>query len=296
MSKRYASLLLSVFIGPVIVHAADDTQKIAVADKLQIPGGTLKSGSYTFSVEDRLPDRAIVRISSDSSDKRYLLLTVPNSKLAADSASQLLYFGTNSGNKDALKAWKCPTCSAPLEFVYPKLEAVKITDASTEPVLAVDPTYDKLPSNLSADDMKVVTLWLLSPERITADNVGVGVKAAKYTPDTAPAAETASAPAAETASAPAVSQPPATVPSPAPVSPTPTPEPTVSASNTAPVQTASAAPSSTNESISAPLERAPGARNQLPKTASNTYTFLLCGIGCFAAALALRFKRATAAV
>ncbi len=269
-----ASLLFSLLVSPVVGRAADDSQKINIADKLEIPGDTLTAGSYTFSVEDRLADRAIVRISSDSDNKHYLLLTVPNSKLTADSSDQLLYFGTNTSKKDALKAWQCPTCAAPLEFVYPKLEAVKITDASAEPVLAVDPTYDKLPSNLSADDMKVVTLWLLAPERITADNVGIGVKAAKYAPDTAGAASTA-----------AVSQPAAPTAAPA------APEPTASGSNAAPVQTATTAASSTTEPASASR-----GRRQLPKTASNTYTILLCGIGCLAGAIALRLKRARVAV
>lgn len=46
--------------------------------------------------------------------------------------------------------------------------------------MAVDPESDKLPANLSPDDMKVVTLWLLSPERVEAGHHGVGLKAAKY--------------------------------------------------------------------------------------------------------------------
>ncbi|MDQ2840511.1 MAG: hypothetical protein M3Y72_05620, partial [Acidobacteriota bacterium] len=46
------------------------------------------------------------------------------------------------------------------------------------PVLAIDPTYDKLPANLSRDDMKVVTLWLVSPKRIV-EGKGEGADAAK---------------------------------------------------------------------------------------------------------------------
>ncbi len=67
-----------------------------------------------------------------------------------------------------------------LEFVYPKLEAAKISRESGESVLAADPESDKLPVNLSADDTKVVTLWLLSPKRVTADHRGEGLTAEKY--------------------------------------------------------------------------------------------------------------------
>ena len=86
-------------------YAAEDHQTVTVSDKLQIPGATLKSGTYTLSVEDRLADRAIVRISSSSSDKHYLLLTVPNGKLSAGFDDSLLYFSTSADKKDALRAW-----------------------------------------------------------------------------------------------------------------------------------------------------------------------------------------------
>ena len=179
---------LAFVLPGVLFAAAKDTQTVTISDKVAVPGAELSAGSYVFSVEDRLPDRAIVRIASAEGDKHFLLLAVPSAKLTRSGGDGVNYF-TNSKDhsKAALKAWSCASCTAPLEFVYPKLEAVKITDESTEPVLAVDPSYDKLPSNLSSDDMKVVTLWLLSPERITAENVGEGVKAVKYTPAAATA-------------------------------------------------------------------------------------------------------------
>ena len=170
----------------------------------------------------------------------------------------------------------------PLEFVYPKLEAVKLTDDSTQPVLAVDPTYDKLPSNLSADDMKVVTLWLLSPERITADNVGKGVKAVKYTPD-------ANVSSQETASnsAPAASQP---EPTPAPAVAAPAPSENVTSQPSAPVETAHTAAPVVSE-VASNTQAPVSVRRQLPKTASNTYLLLFSGMFCLAAATAVWVKR-----
>lgn len=171
----FASLTPALFALP-----ADHSQRLVVDHRLEIPGAELQPGTYDLSVEDRLRDRAIVRISAASGDKHYFVLAVPNAKLADDSSDGIVYFNARQESKKAVHAWKCPTCSAALEFVYPKLAAVKLTDETAQPVLAVDPAYDKLPANLSTDDMKVVTLWLLSPERITADNVGQGVRAAKY--------------------------------------------------------------------------------------------------------------------
>ncbi|MBV9761880.1 MAG: hypothetical protein JO340_15065 [Acidobacteriaceae bacterium] len=183
VSGRYlhSALALGALLGAAgRGWGAPETQIVRLAQKLQIPGATLESGEYTFSVEDRLRDRAILRIQARGSERRYYLLTTPSDKLGTATANGLIFFRSDAGEDGALKGWACPGCSMPLEVAYPKPEAVKITRKSGEPVLAVDPQYDKLPQNLSADDMKVVTLWLLSPKRITADHRGEGVAAAKY--------------------------------------------------------------------------------------------------------------------
>ncbi len=172
--------LLASIVVPVNARAVHSTQNFTLSEKLQIPGAVLQPGDYTFSVEDRLQDRAIVRITSADGKKHFLALTVPDAKLPHANADGLIFFSSVDSRKQVLRGWKCPDCRAGLEFVYPKAEAAKITDASAESILAVDPPYDKLPANLSPDDMKVVTLWLLSPQRITAKNKGEGVSAEKY--------------------------------------------------------------------------------------------------------------------
>jgi hypothetical protein len=143
---------------------------------LQIPETLLAPGKYTFSLEDRLPDRAIVRVTEPSGAQHYLL-TVPSSQLARTKG--LIYFSAATVPQ-SLEGWQCPGCIRPLEFVYPKDEAVKLTASTGKPILAFDPTYDKLPDNLSPEDRKVVTLWLLSPKRVTAEGRGEGLTAAKY--------------------------------------------------------------------------------------------------------------------
>jgi LPXTG-motif cell wall-anchored protein len=158
--------------------AASDSQQIAIQQALQIPGEVLQPGTYRLSLEDRLTGRAIVRIANTSTGRHSFLLTVPSSKIAATAANKLILFTPQDGNR-ILRAWLCPDCAKPLEMVYPKADAVKITADTGESVLAADPGYDKLPAALSPDDMKVVTLWLLAPERIS-NGRGVGLKAAKY--------------------------------------------------------------------------------------------------------------------
>lgn len=167
-------LASSMFAG----YAADtDSQDVSFDKPVQIPEAVLQPGKYSIRLEDRMADRAIVRITEPSGTEHYLL-TVPSKSLKA--AGKGLIFFPDSNGAEALNGWECSGCKRPLEFVYPKDEAVKLTASTGKPILAYDPSYDKLPANLSPADRKVVTLWLLAPKTVTPQGTGEGLTAAKY--------------------------------------------------------------------------------------------------------------------
>jgi hypothetical protein len=156
-----------------------DSQTVAVERSLQIPGAVLTPGQYTFSVEDRISGRAIVRIERGGTAEHHLLLTVPSSRIKTGAGGGIVLFKASGPSNQILRAWSCQGCGKALEMVYPKLEAAQITADTGQSVIAADPAYNRLPTNLSADDMKVVTLWLLSPERVS-NHRGIGLRAAQY--------------------------------------------------------------------------------------------------------------------
>lgn len=169
--------ILVILTLPLGVRAAGPESQEANFEKpVQTPDGVLQPGHYTISLEDQLPDRAIVRIS-EAGGAEHLLLTVPSTKVRAKGEG-IVFFPNTSGT-ETLEAWKCGSCKAPLEFVYPKDAALKLTGETGKPVMAYDTSYDKLPANLTPEDRKVVTLWLLSPKTVTAAGHGEGVVAAK---------------------------------------------------------------------------------------------------------------------
>lgn len=294
------TLLALSFIstGPLRAQSANGSQNVMLTEKLKIPGATLNPGEYTFSVEDRLQDRAIVRIATGDGTKHFLLLSVPSTQLGKPDADGLIRFTAPSSEGQTLRGWACTACSPVLEFVYPNTEAAKLTDDSGENILAYDPTYDKLPKNLSPDDMKVVTLWLLSPERITANNKAKGVKAEKYTGSLVIAART---PAAVTNSpdltfaAPSVGRTKATE------STADTPNPAVSGgtSEVAQAPAHSEAPASHSVSEQSTDANAPVAQSDtavhsnghLPKTASNDHWYIFGGLILMLAAAGVRLSR-----
>ena len=176
--KMTTLLLFSLAASNALLAGAED-QTIALDQPLQIPGKTLNPGTYRFSVEDRLTDRAIVKITNLQSQDYQFILTVPTKGIKSHHGT-LVLFPSSAANKQILQAWTCGDCGVPLQAIYSKAEAVAITEDTAKPVMAVDPSYDKLPENLSAADRKVVTLWLLSPKEVTSDQKGKGVEAAKY--------------------------------------------------------------------------------------------------------------------
>lgn len=300
-----STVLAASFVaaGSTYAQTATTSQTITLSDKLTIPGASLKPGDYTFSIEDRLADRAIVRITSQDQGKHFLLLTVPSDKLGQAGSDGLIRFSNTKGNRQVLRGWACSGCMPALEFVYPKAEAAKLTDEAAEPVLAVDPAYDKLPPNLTADDMKVVTLWLLSPERITADNKGKGLKAEKYASAARTAAtQTASGNSSELAQSPAPTQQAAVSPV---IIPAATPAPTSTGSNSelaqvpAPASSPAASasgPATTEVANSSRAVSTPGrSAGRLPKTASNDYLYLFLGTLLLGTGLAVRYSRRAAA-
>jgi hypothetical protein len=154
-----------------------DTQDISFDKPVEIPEAVLQPGKYKIHLEDHLADRAIVRITEPSGTDHYLL-TVPSNNMSASNKG-LIFFAEPTDTR-VLHAWGCVGCKRPLEFVYPKDEAVKLMAETGKPILAYDASYDKLPANLSAEDRKVVTLWLLAPKTVTREGKGEGLKAAKY--------------------------------------------------------------------------------------------------------------------
>jgi len=171
----------ALVFGASLLHGAGrDTQNIVITEAMQIPQATLPPGSYSLSIEDRVRDRAVVRISSLNSRQDFVALAVNSRKLVSDNSKGIILFNAADAKLQILRGWVCPHCTEGLEFVYPKRDATKITAETGQTVLATDPTFDNLPDTLSADDMKVVTLWRLSPKRILPDHRGSGLKVARY--------------------------------------------------------------------------------------------------------------------
>lgn len=213
LSMTLAATTSLFALGPL--PGAGSPVNFTVQKRTQIPGEVLKPGTYTIHVVDHIRDRIVVEVDGAGGKDHKLFLAVPTQTgLVGPVAWEKGPAGTT-----AMKGFNFPDGMA-VEFVYPKATAVELAKANDAPVVAVDPDSEGKPevAKMSADDRRIVSLWLLSLTKTGPDDKTPAIAAKHYEPSEAQqgtearnTSQPASAPAAtppanETAS---VSEPPA---------------------------------------------------------------------------------------
>jgi hypothetical protein len=171
------------FAAPVDKTAS--SSRLHIDGKTQIPDAVLPAGDYVIRIVDHLSDRVIIEVHSASgTDQKFL--GVPARDISSSTPGPILVKGAH--NASALRGFAFSKSNV-IEFAYPKSDAVAIAKASGVKMLAIDPASDGLSSTagfenaagLSSDQMKIVTLWLLTPTTVGSDQPSIA--AAKYHSD-----------------------------------------------------------------------------------------------------------------
>lgn len=176
------SSLLAFTFGTASLHAADldhPSASFQVADTEAVPGHTLAPGTYSVEVVDHLSDRYILKVKDANGKNPALFIGIPNKALPPASKGEVLWT-TPAGGTTYLRGWQFPSLPG-LEFAYPKNDAVAIAKANGVQVPAIDPESEGIVSNttLSANEMHIITLWLLTPTRVGPSSPA-GISAARY--------------------------------------------------------------------------------------------------------------------
>ena len=143
-----------------------------------IPGRTLPPGTYHIRVVDHLSDRYVLRVDGPNGEHT-MFLGIPSEKLPKQSG-EVMWSDPASG-ATYVRGWEFPGMSEPLEFAYPKNDAVAVAKANNAEVPAIDPQSDGLPTKtaLDKDQAKMVTLWLLTPTTV-GPSAPAGIAAQRY--------------------------------------------------------------------------------------------------------------------
>ena len=153
---------------------------ITLAAPTQVPGMTLDPGSYSIRVIGTLSDRVILKIADARGKTSVDFLGVPSPSLK--SSPGITSWTHQVDGTTYLRGWVPAGSSSLIEFVYPKDQAVSLATVNQAKVLAIDPTSQGLSVDptLSKEDMKIVTLWLLSSTRVGPSDAKPAIKAERY--------------------------------------------------------------------------------------------------------------------
>lgn len=179
LSAGASPLFATAFPPPPASDSSLLSENFSVDADTAVPGTVLKAGRYVIRVVDHLADRSIIRVEKVDGKTLSTFLAVPNRGLTNAGGQGPVVWGGGSNHDKALRGYNFPGGYS-VEFVYPKAEAVKIATTHSASVEAVDPASDNLPSkqkDLTNDDLRIVTLWTLSPTQV---NGATAIAAQKY--------------------------------------------------------------------------------------------------------------------
>ncbi|WP_263381260.1 hypothetical protein [Granulicella arctica] len=149
-------------------------------DETTTPTGILQAGGYSIRISDHLADRVVIEVQSKEGGVSQKFLGVPAKNISNSSPAGPVVVAGSEG-KPALRGFAFAKNSV-IEFVYPKNDAVALAKASGSTVLAIDPASEGMTSaeGLSAEDRRIVTLWMLTPTPVGSNDSQAAIKAAKY--------------------------------------------------------------------------------------------------------------------
>lgn len=274
VATLFVTQIASASTEPHVTSAPLGPSTFQVSETTEIPDGTLSPGKYTIRVADHLTDRMVVEIQGANGTRKELFLGVPAETSAA--TGPVLFTGSKATK--ALRGFSF-TGRTTINFVYPKNDAVALAKANGVAVVAVDPASEGMPASpeLSADDRRMITLWMLTPTPVGPGDASAGIQAARYQAPPTPAVSDAPVQAE--------------APTPAPVVPPPAERAPVQAE--APVPAPAVAPAPKHAAVLS-AEAKPPVIRRLPKTASMMPLVGISGASFLCLAVGLGFFRRNA--
>lgn len=143
--KQHRKVLLSVSLLMLclglLAPGASATQwnqatRLTFNKPVELPGVSLPTGTYLFTIMPDNPDRNIVEVWNAQRSKLYTtVLAIPDYRLHVGGKPVLTLSENAPGAPEAVKAWFYPGDHFGHEFVYPKSQATRIARRTHQPVL-----------------------------------------------------------------------------------------------------------------------------------------------------------------
>jgi CBS domain-containing protein len=159
----FCLLAITLFGAAVQPSARADTWNkktvVTFSQTVEVPGKILPAGTYTFQLLDSLSDRHIVQIfNADGSQIITTILAINNYRLEPTGETVMKFSERPGDSPEALRAWFYPGDNFGQEFVYPKVRAIQLAQATKVIVPAV--AADTLDDNV----MKTIPIVAVTPD------------------------------------------------------------------------------------------------------------------------------------
>jgi hypothetical protein len=178
--KLFIAIVSVIVAAPLLAAPATEPAHFNLSSPAAIPGAVLDSGPYTIRIINRLSDRVILRIDGGAFHSTFI--GIPNKEIEKPSVSGSVRWAPTALGPISLRGWYFAGTPSVVEFVYPKAAALAIASSNPLPVPAIDPASEgKVADNaLSQNDMQLLTLWLLSVEKVRSGDQAPNIKAVRY--------------------------------------------------------------------------------------------------------------------
>lgn len=139
ISTCAAAMLLTLSATPTFAQGQplDARTEFTFNQPVELPGVTLPPGTYIFRFVDGTTGRKVMQVQAkDASSKTYgMFLTINAERPEPSDDAELRFMETPAGHPAAVKTWWYPGNTIGREFIYPKLQARRLAQATRQTVL-----------------------------------------------------------------------------------------------------------------------------------------------------------------
>lgn len=129
-------LLAGVMVTSGAAQTADKRTLFSFSGPVAMPGVTLPAGQYLFRLADPTSGRSVIQVLSADGTKPYgLFFSYPAERIEAADQPEVRFMETAKGMPAAIRTWWYPGERTGYEFIYPKEQARRLAQGTTEPVL-----------------------------------------------------------------------------------------------------------------------------------------------------------------
>jgi hypothetical protein len=166
LSKRLftaacAAAILTMSAAPAHAQGGpmDLRTEFTFSQPVELPGVTLPPGTYIFRFADATTGRMVMQVQAkDQSSKTYgMFMTISAQRPKPSDDAELRFMETPAGQPTAVKTWWYPGRTIGREFIYPKSQARRLAQATSQTVLTTKA------EDVTNEQMKTADLSYVSP-------------------------------------------------------------------------------------------------------------------------------------